>query len=195
MKYLLVAIAALAILFLISQAFSFRATNKVEGYSYDVVKRFDGFEIRKYEAAYFASYTMATSTYKESSSLGFRTLAGYIFGKNEEGVKMPMTSPVAMDISDSVTMRFLMPSNYDQESLPVPSDKNIRIEKRSEKLMAAITFGGWANDEKIAIYTAELKGLLKENNIKYKNEFSYFGYNPPFEVVNRRNEIVVEIEY
>jgi hypothetical protein len=63
-----------------------------------------------------------------------------------------------------------------------------------EKKMAAITFGGWANDKKIEQYKAKLISVLAENNIKHNNTFSVLGYNPPYEVLFRRNEIIVELK-
>ena len=61
--------------------------------------------------------------------------------------------------------------------------------------MAAIRFSGGANDEKIESYTQELKTLLEKEGIEHLNNFSYLGYNPPYELTNRRNEIVVEVNY
>ena len=34
--------------------------------------------------------------------------------------------------------------------------------------------------------------LVKEK-LNYINKFSFLGYNPPYEVMNRRNEVVVEL--
>jgi hypothetical protein len=34
---------------------------------------------------------------------------------------------------------------------------------------------------------------LAKAKIAHTNAFTFLGYNPPFEVVNRRNEVVVEL--
>jgi hypothetical protein len=34
---------------------------------------------------------------------------------------------------------------------------------------------------------------LKEENIEVKGEFMFFGYDPPYTLVNRRNEVAVEV--
>ena len=78
-------------------------------------------------------------------------------------------------------------------SLPSPNDKSITFEKQDEKIIAAIRFDGWANNEKIAEYTELLKQALAKEKLQHNNQFSYLGYNPPYEVINRRNEIVVEL--
>ena len=60
--------------------------------------------------------------------------------------------------------------------------------------MAAITFGGWANDEKIAFYKQKLESLLEKADIPYTDTFHFYGYNPPYEVFNRKNEVVIELD-
>jgi hypothetical protein len=34
---------------------------------------------------------------------------------------------------------------------------------------------------------------LEKHNLTHTGKFSYLGYNPPFEVINRRNEVAVEL--
>jgi hypothetical protein len=90
-------------------------------------------------------------------------------------------------------MLFKVPSSYTLNELPQPNNSIINFEKKDEKVMAAIRFDGWASDEKIKKHTALLKEALAKEKINHKNSFSYLGYNPPYEVFNRRNEIVVEL--
>jgi hypothetical protein len=194
MRATIVTLSILTLIFILSQAFVINSTKNIEMHEYDVIKQFDQFEIRKYRPANFSSIKIDANTYKESSGKGFRTLAGYIFGGNDENKKIAMTSPVEMDLEDSVTMKFMIPVEHEIEDLPKPNDANIRFSTEPEKIVAAIRFGGWANDTKIEKYKNQLVQLLQENNIAFKNKFSFFGYNPPYEVVNRRNEIIVELE-
>jgi hypothetical protein len=35
---------------------------------------------------------------------------------------------------------------------------------------------------------------LTQNNIQWKGGFMYMGYNAPWDVVNRRNEVAVEVQ-
>ncbi|MFN4123400.1 MAG: SOUL family heme-binding protein [Flavobacteriales bacterium] len=168
---------------------------KIEQYEYEIIKSFDDFEIRKYKPAIFSSIQLNASSYSETSSKGFRQLAGYIFGDNEREQKIAMTSPVAMEIDSHTKMMFMVPSAYKLEDLPKPNNQNIRFEQHDSKYMAAIRFGGWANDERIAKYERKLAEALQREGIKAKGKFLYFGYNPPYELVNRRNEVVIEIEF
>lgn len=194
MKIFIIVLATLAIVFSIAQLLIMKTTNDTERYTYKVLKKYDAFEIRKYDAANFSYVTMKTSSYQESSGQGFKSLAGYIFGGNEKNDVIAMTSPVVVNLSDSITMQFMVPSKYKMEELPTPNNPNIKFKAEKEKFMATISFGGWSNDQKIKKYTEKLKDLLKKNGITHFNNFSYFGYNPPFQMVNRINEIGVEID-
>jgi hypothetical protein len=131
--------------------------------------------------------------YKESSSEGFRILAGYIFGDNDANEKIAMTTPVMMELGDSTKMMFMVPKNKNLENLPNPKNSKIVFEKQEEKIIAAISFDGWADDEKIEKYTSILKEELLKEKLNFVNKFTFMGYNPPYEVMNRRNEIVVEL--
>ncbi|MBT8194903.1 MAG: heme-binding protein [Bacteroidia bacterium] len=195
MKYIIIIALVVLAIFFISQVWAKNETDKTEMHKYEVLEKFDGFEVRKYESAKFTYVKMNVQSYKESSSMGFRTLAGYIFGGNEDNMSIAMTSPVTMSMEDSVTMKFMVPSEYELDDLPRPMDSNVKFSEEPEKIVAAIAFGGWASDERISKYSEKLKMLLAENNIKHSNSFSYLGYNPPFEVLNRRNEVIVEVYY
>jgi hypothetical protein len=89
---------------------------------------------------------------------------------------------------------FLVPKKFTKETLPKPENSDIIFIEVPEKKMAAITFGGWASDTKIEKYRLQLMALLDKKAIKYSNKFSVLGYNSPFELLSRKNEIVVELE-
>nr|WP_287423772.1 heme-binding protein [Candidatus Brachybacter algidus] len=57
--------------------------------------------------------------------------------------------------------------------------------------MAAIQFGGFANDDEIKKYASKLEEALKRSGINYYGNFRFLGYNAPFQLLARRNEIVV----
>ena len=193
MKITIISIIVIVIVVLLAQVYSTMSTEKTEQHKYQVIKTYDNVEIRKYEPAIFTSVKMRSKTYEESSGKGFRVLAGYIFGGNRSNESIAMTSPVTMELGETMTMKFMVPKGYDMNSLPPPNDKSITFEKQDEKIIAAIRFDGWANNEKIAYYTEQLREALNQEHLQYANTFSYLGYNPPYEMINRRNEIVVEL--
>ena len=193
MKITVISIIVIVIVVLLAQVYSTMSTEKTEQHKYQVLKTYDNFEVRKYEPAIFSSVKLGKRNYRESSGMGFRILAGYIFGGNAKEESIAMTSPVTMELGETTTMKFMVPKGYDMNSLPTPNDKSIAFEKQDEKIIAAIRFDGWANNEKIAEFTELLKQALAKENLQHKNQFSYLGYNPPYEVINRRNEVVVEV--
>jgi hypothetical protein len=193
MKIFLYIIGTLALVLLITQAFILKSSSKIEQHKYSVIKTYDSFEVRRYAKALFSSVKLNEKSYEEVSGKGFRVLAGYIFGNNVGNEKIAMTSPVAMEIGDSSKMSFMVPAGYSLGNLPKPTDNKIYFEVKEEAIMAAIQFSGWASDEKIEEYKNKLIGELAKNQIQFTGSFTYLGYNPPYEIFNRRNEIVVEL--
>jgi len=172
------------------------AFNKTEEQAYRVVHKEKEFEIRFYPSATLATVNAEVHSYKELSGFGFRKLAAYIFGGNESETKIAMTSPVHMDINDSLsTMSFVMPSDYELESLPDPDNSEVKLEQTPEEYVAAIRFKGYASDKTIKQYTEKLKQLLDAQGITCHGNFRYLGYNPPYQIINRRNEIIVRVDW
>lgn len=193
MKIALIITGILLIAFLAVQLFALNSQRNIEGYPYKVIKEYDEFELRQYEASLFTTVKLNMSEYKKASNKGFSILAGYIFGDNKQNEKIAMTSPVAMSLEDSMSMMFLVPKAYDKESLPEPNQNNIEFKEMPAKKVAAISFGGWANDEKIAQHKQALINALKVEGIQHSNRFFFLGYNAPYEVFGRRNEVIVEL--
>lgn len=193
MKTFLIIIGVIFFLFVGSQIYFYASSHNIEGYKYVVTKAYKGFEVRKYEASLFTSVKLDTDLYQKASSKGFSILGGYIFGKNEKKEQISMTSPVKMSLEEEMIVQFLVPKNFTKENLPKPDNSSIEFIEIPEKKMAAITFSGWANDKKIEKYKLQLIALLDKNQIKYTNNFSLLGYNPPYELFFRKNEIIVEL--
>ena len=105
-----------------------------------------------------------------------------------------MTSPVTMSLEDSMTMMFMVPMKLKKETLPKPHQSQIEFREEPAKTVAAIKFAGWANDEKIEKNKQKLKSALDAEGITYTNRFYFLGYNPPYEVFNRKNEVIVELQ-
>lgn len=193
MKFALIFLGVILIGFTISQVFALYSQYHIEIYPYSTLKTYESFEIRRYEETLFTSVKLSNSTYKSSSSKGFSVLAGYIFGDNDRNEKISMTSPVAMKLEDSVTMMFMVPKKLNKDLLPKPNSKSITIKTEPAKTVAAISFGGWANDEKIKTYKEQLVHELNAKGIAHSNTFYFLGYNAPYEVFNRKNEIIIEL--
>jgi hypothetical protein len=180
----------------IFQSFTLMSSKKAEEQKYTVILKDKDFEIRFYPSATVATISSNAKTYKELSGPGFRKLAGYIFGGNESNTSISMTAPVHMDINDSVSsMSFVMPSSYNEGNLPKPNDPNVLIHKTADEYVAVLQFGGFASDKELKSYSDKLNDILKEKGITSSGHARFLGYNPPFQLINRRNEIVVSVNW
>lgn len=196
MKAFIIIATIIIVLFLLFQSFTVMSINKTEEQKYNVIIKEKDFEIRFYPSATIATIQSDAKTYKELSGPGFRKLAGYIFGGNEGDKKISMTAPVHMDINDSVsTMSFVMPSEYSEATLPKPNDPNVSITKTSDEYVAAIRFAGFASDKDLKVYSEKLKSILAGKGIATYGHYRFLGYNPPFQFIGRRNEIIVSVDW
>lgn len=170
--------------------------SSIEKQKYRLVQSEKEFEIRYYPPAMLATVYSSANSYRQISTPGFRTLAGFIFGDNESNTKIAMTAPVHMDINDSTSsMSFVMPSKFAEQSLPRPSDSRVKLEKSQAEYVAVLRFGGYANDEKIARYSQKLRTALEKKGITYSGNFRFLGYNPPYQFIGRKNEIIVSVDW
>ncbi len=196
MKISLIISGSFLTLFILFQIYSVMATEKSETQPYKVIKIEKEYEVRYYPSATMAMITSSARTYKELGSSGFTKLAGYIFGGNQEKKQIAMTSPVHMDIGDSVsTMAFVMPINYNKSNLPIPNNSEVTIKTVPEEYVAAIRFGGIASSNDIKKNTELLENALKTNHLSYYGHFRYLGYDPPYKFFARRNEIIVSVNW
>jgi hypothetical protein len=196
MKTVLIITVVLFVVFTLFQAYTVMASNKSGSQPYTVVRTEKDFEIRFYPAATMAIISSSAKTYKELGNIGFKKLAGYIFGANKTNEKIAMTTPVHMDINQtSSTMSFVMPSQYRKDNLPEPNDSNVKIKTISQEYVAVIKFAGYASENDIKIFSQRLENALKEASISYYGHFRFLGYNPPFQFIGRRNEIIVSIDW
>jgi len=190
-------IAGLGIVFLMVQSYKLWSnTLKTENQKYRLVLKEEGFEIRFYPSATFAKINSPGTNYKSVASSGFNKLAGYIFGGNDQGKSIAMTAPVRMEMSDKgSTMSFVMPEKYQASDLPKPKDASVQIVKSSPQYVAVIRFGGYADDEKISEHRAILLKLIENKGIKVTGEYTFLGYNAPFQFWGRTNEVAIPIEW
>jgi hypothetical protein len=170
------------------------ATNTTETQTYEVIRTEEKFEIRYYPSATMAMISSKSKSYRDLGSSGFGTLANYIFGGNSQNKQIAMTSPVHMDIGDSVsTMAFVMPSDFNKNNLPKPNNTDILIETSKPEYVAVVKFGGFTSTESINKQKAILEKALKEKGLTCHGNFRYLGYNPPYQLFGRRNEVIVAL--
>jgi hypothetical protein len=191
-KFILITISIVLLIGILLVVVSF-SSKKIETPSYKVLKKYDDVEIRLYPKMIVAETILSDNSFDNQNNKGFRSIANYIFGGNEKNEKIAMTSPVVMNLGDKPRMYFVMPKQYLKDELPKPISKNINIVEEAEKTLAVITFGGYSSDKKIEYYCHQLKSSLNKKNIKTIGGFMFMGYNAPWDVVDRRNEVAIEI--
>jgi len=170
----------------------------IEMPEYKVIIKEGPFEIREYDSMIIAR-TQIENSYRESTYTGFRRIADYIFGGNDQNMKINMTAPV---ISDSPVnnegkyeVLFVMPKKHTMNSLPKPVSSNVIIEERKLGKVAVLQFGGWATERRSKYFHHKLIQLLQLKNIVPKRQAIVAQYNSPFALPPfRRNEIIISIE-
>lgn len=192
MKFLYL-IAILSLVFIILSGMLKIADAKTETQKYETVYKNGNFEIRYYPEAILASVNME-GNYDNSRNSGFRVLAGYIFGANQENEKIAMTSPVRMSSNETNnTMSFVLPSKMEFDKLPTPISEKIVLHQSKPVYAAVLQYRGYTNNGEIEKMKAELIDALQTLNLDFNNNFEYLGYNAPFDMINRRNEVLVEL--
>lgn len=169
----------------------------VEKISYSTIKKIDNIEIRNYPSLILAK----VEKYDDNNAFGL--LFNYISGKNTSQKKISMTAPVltsekipmtAPVINKNNYMAFVMPSSYNESTIPRPKNQKVKIEVEPEKKVAVLKFSGYTSDKKVNEKIKDLLEIVKNNKLKTKGEPFLMRYNSPFAPgFIRRNEVAIEI--
>jgi hypothetical protein len=176
---------------------------------YTVLKSDGDLEIRRY-APYIVAETVVTNADQETgTNVGFRRLAGFIFGGNRRKESIEMTTPVTTTRSekiamtapvetsrkgDDMVMAFMMPSQYTLETLPEPTDPQVLIRSVPERVMAVIKFSGSWSEEHFQEQTGILQEWLRKHDVKAISAPVTARYNAPWTPwFMRRNEVQIEV--
>lgn len=180
--------------FAVSQSYISMAQTPLQPYR--KIKQIGEIEIRFYPPAVEAS-VQKTGEYRSMMNNGFRDLAGYIFGGNEQKQQIAMTAPVKSVVDaaepNAGTVSFIMPTDFDMQSKPTPYAKHIIFTETKAVYTASFTFGGFANEQKMEKKAALLLTTLKKEGLVPQGKVAYLYYNPPFQLFGRRNEVLVEL--
>ncbi|WP_442932114.1 SOUL family heme-binding protein [Mycobacterium sp. 050134] len=172
----------------------------------------DTMEIRWYGPRIAAETTVADDE-NGARSVGFRRLAGYIFGGNHSDRTISMTAPVTQRPrrGESIAMtapvvqsaradkgwaiRFFMPAKWTLETLPTPNDDQVRLVTVPPETVAVLRFSGDWSPKAVARRTNELLKTLRDKGIEPTGEPETWFYDPPWTLpMRRRNEIAVTVD-
>jgi len=168
------------------------SSNNIAQEQYVILEKIGNIEIRQYKESVNASYY---SEEKEKRNNYFKNLAAYIFGDNIKNTSIKMTSPVTMRLYGNCEMLFRMPSNYSIDNLPKANNPKINFLTIASSTKAVIQYSGYSNDKIEKEKIQELKNILEREVIMHDNKFELLVYNSPFKILNRRNEITINIIY
>lgn len=182
---------------------------------YTVIQTHGDVEIRQYDPTIVARVKV-DGTRKEAVGKGFRLLAGYIFGGNEEKQDVKMTSPVVqsrelpdekgtkIDMTSPVTqspdgddwvVEFTMPRKYNLNTLPKPENDRVQLTRKEGKKIAALRYSGWWSESNYQQAKSQLETAIKEHKIRTTGEIGSMYYDDPFTLPwNRRNEVMIEVK-
>jgi SOUL heme-binding protein len=173
----------------------------------------DTVEIRSYGPR-IAAETKVFDDEERARNVGFRRLAGYIFGGNRSDQGISMTAPVSQHSTrggDQIAMtapvvqspgvdrgwviRFFMPSKWTMENLPTPKDDQVHLVTVPRETVAVLRFSGDRGPRAVATRTGELLKTLQDNGIKPTGEADAWFYDPPWTLpFRRRNEIAIGVD-
>jgi len=183
---------------------------------YSVVERVrgvEGVEIRRY-APRLAAETVVAAGEEEARNVGFRRLAGYIFGDNRASETIAMTAPVAQEAADSEkiamtapvaqapapgagggwVIRFFMPAKYTAGTLPVPTDPQVSIVEVPEETVAVRKFSGSRSPQAVAREAQILLDALGDSGWRADGPAVAWFYDPPWTLpFLRRNEVAIPV--
>ena len=157
--------------------------------NYEVVKKNEVYEIRKY------SDRLAIETDISNEGNSFRKLFNYISGNNDKKEEIKMTTPVTqMQKKGNMTMQFYLPSRFNKENIPSPSNPDVKILNIKGGYYAVIRYSGRASDKNFIKHKSILENELKKDNMIILSPPIKATYDGPFTLpMNRRNEAMFEI--
>jgi hypothetical protein len=196
--------------FLFALPFAVEDVMALEKAKYQVVEREGSFELRQYKS-HIVAETMVEGDFEGVGNEGFRRLFDYISGKNRKKQSITMTAPVTQEtesekismtapvnqekVGDRYRITFLMPSEYNLDTLPEPLDTRIALRQEPGRLMAAIRYSGTWSRSRYEEKNLRLQEWIAKQDLKPMGESVFARYNPPFMPwFLRRNEILIAVE-
>jgi hypothetical protein len=181
---------------------------------YELEREVNGLAVRRYAPRKVAETTVDATSFDEARKEAFQRLAAYIFGDNETGERLSMTTPVSVvkhgsdgterlpmttpvTFSHSPTgyvMRFQMPKDRLLSSLPRPVDPRVRLRQLPGERVAVLRFRGSYDGEYIAEKERELLERAQAAGLTVAGEPLFAGYDSPAALpLLRRVEVWVPV--
>ena len=181
---------------------------------FTLLEKEQAFELRAYAPKIIAE-VVVDGDMRDASSKGFRLIADFIFGNNTsqtgKSQNISMTAPVSIEPrAEKISMTapvgvqqgnegwkvyFVMPSQYDLETLPKPNNPLVSIKQIPSQKFAIVRFSGLVDEEKMAKKVVELTHWIESKKLKVIGAPELARYNPPWTLpFLRRNEVMIAVD-
>ncbi|EFJ49639.1 hypothetical protein VOLCADRAFT_89567 [Volvox carteri f. nagariensis] len=154
-------------------------------------------ELRSYDAGVWMSTNLTGMDYDKAVRTGFMRLFAYISGANEGQQRIEMTAPVRVEMTpgagpfceDHYKVSFYVPFDL-QDVPPLPLSKDLFVDPAPSVKYYVLSYGGRTNEKEIVDKAASLMQLLEDQGLTYDaSTFFHAGYDSPFRLFNRHNEV------
>jgi len=179
---------------------------------FDVVGRYDGFELRRYPSHVVAEVTVQLP-FEQAGNKAFGSLFGYISGQNRSRTSVPMTAPVVQSAGSSqkvamtapviqhktdeggYAVAFVLPAAMTEESAPEPTDPKVTIRTVPSSLAAVTRYSGRWSQDSYEHHCADLLAAIEAEGLKPVGTPRFARFDPPFKPwFLRRNEVIVDVD-
>ena len=92
-------------------------------------------------------------------------------------------------------MEFVLPKKFLSGEIPLPNDNDVEVYISEPKYYAAIKYSGYSNNKKEENYSDELIKTIQNSDLKMLSEYFVLSYDAPTKFYNRRNEILIQVDY
>ncbi len=176
-----------------------------------VVRRCQGFDLRRYPAHVVAEVTVRSS-FDNAGSVAFRSLFGYITGQNVSRSAVAMTAPVVQspasqkiamtapvvqrsDGDGEYVVAFVLPASMTSDTAPEPINPRVEIRTVDASLAAAKAYSGRWSQSSYDRHCAELQEAVRSEGLRPVGSPRFARFDPPFKPwFLRRNEVVLDVE-
>lgn len=179
---------------------------------FDVVRRYDGFELRRYPSHVVAEVTVRLP-FEQAGNQAFGSLFAYISGQNRSRTSVPMTAPVVQSAgaAQKVAMTapviqhkseeggyavaFVLPASLTAETALAPTDPKVRIRTVPPSLAAVARYSGRWSQESYERHGADLLTAIRAGGLRAVGTPRFARFDPPFKPwFLRRNEVIINVD-
>jgi hypothetical protein len=179
---------------------------------FEVVRRYDGFELRRYPSHVVAE-VIVDQPFEKAGNTAFRYLFRYITGQNRSRTSVAMTAPVVQSdgaaqkvamtapVIQHVTQEggyavaFVLPASMTEEAAPEPTDPQVSIRTVLPSLAAVTRYSGRWSKDSYERHCRRLLQAIEAEGLKPVGTPRFARFDPPFKPwFLRRNEVVVDVD-